>query len=211
MQARILHLINQKQLITPHHSGSHHVQNSPNLSQSLGPPLKALSQPSRIHCENKSPELSGLIASVRESAYYLNKTPPARNNTVGIKSNSESPTHFDRASKINRTEPLDEWESIERELLGTIEEDNTFYPEKQSPSNPRQSIVSERSDLLELLLQQGLTPEIILNASEEELLLVLERSLLSDQHSTTPLPQRRSTEDLENRLAFLEKQLLGDF
>jgi len=207
---------------TPHHSGSHQMKKTPINTPGSQPLVKALSEPAnaRFYSESKSPESHGLMSSTeRESPSNTTHTPPGRssNNQTPVSHgsrvrNNNSPSHYERTSH-QRTDSFDEWDSIEKELLGTIEEDNiiTTAPISDRPSTSiRTSIVSERSDLLELLIQQGLTPEMILNSTEEELLLVLEQSLLSDNNSMQPKKKRQSTQDLEDRLAFLEKQLLGD-
>jgi len=100
---------------------------------------------------------------------------------------------------------FDEWDSIERELLGTIQEDNVIIPSEKLNSN-RLSTFGGQNDLLKILLQQGLTPEMILNSTEEELFLVLERSL-SD---SVNIKEKSSTQEIDDRLKLLEKQLLGD-
>jgi len=208
---------------TPHHSGSHQIKKTPVNTPGQSPLVKSLSEPAnaRFYSESKSPEPHGLMSSTgKESPTNTTRTPPGRssNNQTPIshgsrvRNNVNSPSHYERTQQHKRTESFDEWDSIEKELLGTIEEDNiTTVPISDRPSTSiRTSIVSERSDLLELLIQQGLTAEMILNSTEEELLLVLEKSLLSDNTSLQPKTKRQSTQDLEDRLAFLEKQLLGD-
>lgn len=219
--------IRSKTAVTPHHSGSHHIKSQSNTATQSITPLKALSEPAnnKIYIEKKSPEQLGSPPS--ENSRSANKVgsnikqpsiqSPVPNIHIShnsrIRNEISSPSHYERNTPKTpaRSEPMDEWDSIEKELLGTIDEDYLNSPaEKQNSSqSTRTSIVSDRSDLLELLLQQGLTPEMILNATEEELLLVLEKSLLSDDN---PLPKtkRNSTQDLEDRLAMLEKQLLGD-
>jgi len=99
----------------------------------------------------------------------------------------------------NKTDQVsDEWELIEKELLGSIEEDRVTLPEADRLSHfqretviteevidhPRKGSIAEHSDILEMLMQLGLSTEEILNASEDELLRVLEQSLLSDSNST---------------------------
>jgi len=97
---------------------------------------------------------------------------------------------------------LDEWDSIERELLGTIEEDNVIIP-KDKLNTDRLSSFGEYGNLLQVLLQNGLTAETILNSSEEELVQILERS------NTANKTKEKSNQEMEDRLSVLEK-LLGD-
>jgi len=152
-----------------------------------------------------------------------NRPPPVRSATVGSNVQTATPSH-PQLSKYRQTEgksggppttalssksstnnSFDEWDSIERELLGTIQEDNVIIPSEKLNSS-RLSTFGGQNDLLKILLQQGLTPEMILNSTEEELFLVLERSL-SD---SVNIKEKGSTQEIDDRLKLLEKQLLGD-
>jgi len=186
---------------------SHSLHESPTL------PLKSFSQP----C-TKTPNLS----SQKEISPpdKNNRPPPVRSATVGSNVQAATPSH-PQLSKYRQTEgksggppatalsstnnSFDEWDSIERELLGTIQEDNVIIPSEKLNSN-RLSTFGGQNDLLKILLQQGLTPEMILNSTEEELFLVLERSL-SD---SVNIKEKSSTQEIDDRLKLLEKQLLGD-
>jgi len=172
---------------------------------------KSQSQPARNHRDPDPPRLSSPKEPINKPQHVRSNTLSSPSSVTTVKHTDPLLSHRGTPKTKHLNSNPDDWDTIEQELLGTINEDHSSTQTDKSKSPPisspipqlnrlRTSTFGEHSDLLELLLEQGLTPEMIINSTEEELLAVLEQSLLSDS-DPGPKTNRNSTQELDARLA----------